>query len=235
LPLRLMRERRCAVIDVAVTLGSRADRRAERWRELEAGCAYIGFGLVTPDRTGLEGINLAARERNPVGWAAAVEAVAGVLSAQHPDVVFFPNAGDWNATHIGVHHLVVEAMRRLPGLACRVVETEYWGALPAPNLMVESTPADVADLVAALSLHVGEVARNPYHLRLPAGMVDNVRRGAELVGGQGGAAPRFAFATLYRLRGWSGGQFHDVLDGGRAIGAGDSLEKLFPTETAVKA
>ncbi|MBV8915368.1 MAG: hypothetical protein JOZ05_20300 [Acetobacteraceae bacterium] len=90
--------------------------------------------------------------------------------------------------------------------------------------------ADVADLVAALSLHVGEVARNPYHLRLPAWMMDNVRRGAELVGGQGGAAPPFAFATLYRLRRWHAGGWRDVLDRGRVIGAEESLSELFATE-----
>lgn len=228
LPLRLLRERRFAVADVAVTLGSRVERRTGRWRELEAACAYVGFGLVTPDWTGLERINLEARERDPARWALAVGAVADVLAAERPDVVFLPHAADWNVTHIGVHHLVVEAMRRLPALACRVVETEYWSAMTTPNLMVESTPADVADLVAALSLHVGEVARNPYHLRLPAWMMDNVRRGAELVGGQGGAAPRFAFATLYRLRGWKEGQFHDILEKGESVAAADSLEKLFP-------
>ncbi len=91
--------------------------------------------------------------------------------------------------------------------------------MATPNLMVESTPADVADLVAALSLHVGEVARNPYHLRLPAWMIDNVRRGAELVAGQGAVAPQFVFATLYRLRGWKNGEFYEVLDNGRAIAA----------------
>ena len=91
---------------------------------------------------------------------------------------------------------------RWPNSACLVVETEFWGAMDTPNLMVESSAADVADLVAALSLHVGEVARNAYHLRLPAWMMDNVRRGAELVGGQGGVAPRFALCTLYRLRRW---------------------------------
>jgi LmbE family N-acetylglucosaminyl deacetylase len=225
LPLRLMREQRFAVIDVAVTLGSRVDRRAQRSIELQAACAYIGFGLTQLD---LEGINLQARERDPAGWDAAVTAVAGVLAAQQPDVVFLPHAADWNASHIGVHHLVVEAMRCLPGLACRVVETEYWGAMTVPNLMVESTPADVADLVAALSLHAGEVARNAYHLRLPAWMMDNVRRGTELIGGQGATAPRFVFATLYRLRGWKDGQFHDVLDIGRAVAADDSLEALIP-------
>lgn len=228
LPLRLMRERGFAVIDVAVTLGSNVERRAGRRRELEAACAYLGFGLVTPGRNALEEINPEAREQDPARWAKAVEAVAAVLAAERPRVVFLPHAADWNRTHIGVHRLVIEAMRRLPGLACRVVETEYWGAMTAPNLLVESSSADVADLVAALSLHVGEVARNAYHLRLPAWMMDNVRRGAELVGGQGGTAPRFAFATLYRLRGWREEGFHDVLDEGRMVAAGDGLEALFP-------
>src|SRR2546422_7081650 len=36
--------------------------------------------------------------------------------------------------------------------------------------------------------------------RSPAWMLDNVRRGSELVSGQGGTAPDFAFAALYRLR-----------------------------------
>ena len=58
-------------------------------------------------------------------------------------------------------------------------------------------------------------------------MVDNVRRGAELVGGQGGTAPRFAFATLYRLSRWESGRFHDVLKGGQVLSSQDDLGKLF--------
>jgi hypothetical protein len=113
------------------------------------------------------------------------------------------------------------------GFARLTVETEFWGAMDAPNLMVESSAADVADLVAALSLHVGEVARNAYHLRLPAWMIDNVRRGGELVGGQGGTAPPFAFATLYRLRHWENGRFHNIFEGGQVLSSQDDLSKLF--------
>ena len=88
-------------------------------------------------------------------------------------------------------------------------------------------PAMVAELTAATSLHVGEVARNPYHLRLPAWMQDYVRRGGELVGGQGGAAPDFSFATLYRLRKWQGGEFINCLEGGKSIPVGAAhLEQL---------
>jgi N-acetylglucosamine malate deacetylase 1 len=227
LPLRLLREQRLNVINVAVTMGSLAGRQAERWQELKNCCAYIGFGLVATRERGLEGINPIARKQQPQRWSAAVETIADILAAQRPSIVFLPHADDWNKTHIGTHCLVLEAMGRCSDLACQVVETEFWGAMDAPNLMVESSASDVADLVAALSLHVGEVARNAYHLRLPAWMIDNVRRGAELVGGQGGVAPSFAFATLYRLRHWTDGRLHEVLDCGHCSLAQDDLSKLF--------
>src|SRR5262249_48705410 len=155
-----------------------------------------------------------------------VEAIADGLTTQRPSMIFFPHDSDWNQTHIGVHHLLLEALGS-SDLACQVVETEFWGAMNAPNLMVESSATDVSDLVAALSLHVGEVARNPYHLRLPAWMMDNVRRGAELVGGQGSAAPGFVFATLYRLRRWANGRFQEVLEQGQVLSSQDDLSKLF--------
>jgi LmbE family N-acetylglucosaminyl deacetylase len=226
LPLRLLRELKIDVVNVAVTLGSRADRQAERWQELKNCCDYIGFGLVAPAERGLEGINPGAKEKDPQRWSSSVEAIAKLLNDYQPSIIFFPHDDDWNKTHIGVHRLLVEALGS-SGLACLVVETEFWGAMDAPNLMVESSAADVADLVAALSLHVGEVARNAYHLRLPAWMIDNVRRGAELVGGQGGTAPQFAFATLYRLRRWENGRFHNIFEGGQALSNQDDLSKLF--------
>jgi hypothetical protein len=88
-----------------------------------------------------------------------------------------------------------------------------------PNLMVEMSGNDVADMIVALTFHVGEVNRNPYHLSLPAWMMDNVRRGGELVGGQGGAAPDYKFAALCRLRKWSGGQFNHFYEGGKQLPA----------------
>src|SRR5439155_16282094 len=100
--------------------------------------------------------------------------------------------------------------------------TEFWGAMDTPNLMVESSEQDVVDLISALSFHVGEVRRNPYHVRMPAWLMDNVRRGGELVGGQGGAAPDFLFGTLYRFRRWHRGQFEQVLPTGRFLAASEN-------------
>jgi hypothetical protein len=97
----------------------------------------------------------------------------------------------------------------------------------SPNLMAESSEADLADLLAALSHHVGEVRRNPFHLRMPAWMQDNVRLGAEVVGGQGGEAPSFDFATLYRVGRLMDGAFDPVWSEGKMLAKEDSPSSLF--------
>jgi len=228
LPLRLLREGGFNVINVAVTQGSNKARQAARWKELTACCHHIGFGLLQTRPNGLEGINLKSRQNDPPQWSSAVERIAEILREQTPRVIFFPHERDWNSSHIGTHHLVLEALQKLgKGFSCYTVETEFWGAMDDPNLMVESSEQDVSDLIAALSYHVGEVRRNPYHVRMPAWLMDNVRRGGELVGGQGGAAPDFLFGTLYRLRRWDGSQFNTVLSAGRFLSASESPASLF--------
>jgi N-acetylglucosamine malate deacetylase 1 len=222
LALRLMREARYRVINVAVTQGSNKARQPERLKELAAACGWIGFALEQTAPNGLEKITPKTRAQEPAHWAAAVQVIAASLARHRPRVIFFPHEGDANSTHIGTHFLVMDALRTLPAdFRTLLVENEFWGQMPAPNLMVESSVEDVASLLAALSFHVGEVQRNPYHLRLPAWMQDNVRRGAEAVGGQGGAAPDFMFATLYRLRRWSDGRIEAAYSGGRLIGLKD--------------
>jgi LmbE family N-acetylglucosaminyl deacetylase len=229
LALRLLREAKMKVLNVAVTQGSNQARQAARWQELSACCRYVGFGVVQTCEGGLEGINLKTRSGNPAGWAKSVARIAEILREHQPRVILFPHERDWNSTHIGTHHLVVDALKTLgPAFACFTVETEFWGAMDDPNLMMETSANDLADLLAALSFHVGEVQRNPYHLLVPAWMMDNVRRGGELVGGQGGAPPDFLFATLYRLRRWRNGDFEKVLSGGRFLGAQEDPLTLFP-------
>ncbi len=166
-------------------------------------------------------MNAASRSADPAAWQASVGVIAGILASHQPEVVLFPHDADWNSSHIGTHYLVADALaQQAPGFSCAVAETEFWGAMATPNLTVEFSPQDLGDMMAALSFHVGEVQRNPYHLLVPAWMQDNVRRGGELVGGQGGAAPDFTFATLYRLRRWSDGGFQKTYEGGRHLAAG---------------
>jgi hypothetical protein len=193
-----------------------------RWASSLADCSSCWL----PDTSDLP---LAARVLVAAKWGALAEpAIARHLALTRPRVIFIPHAGDGHPTHAGTHLLVMDALRTLPAaFRCYVVETEFWGQMAEPNLLVESSVADVADLVAALACHVGEVQRNPYHARLPAWLMDNVRRGAESVGGQGGAAPDFTFGTIYRLRQWRGGRMTDVLKRGKFLGATKNPASLF--------
>jgi LmbE family N-acetylglucosaminyl deacetylase len=229
LALRLKREAGFRVINVAVTLGGEVARRGARRRELSRACEVLGFEVdrTAPPR-GFGKINLQVRAAESRRWAMAVNAAAALLLHHQPRVIFFPHEYDWHPAHIGTHWLVMDALATLPaGFECRLVETEYWAPMASPNLLVESSVADVADLVAALAMHAGEVRRNPYHLRLPAWLMDNVRRGAELVGGAGGNAPDFTFATLYRLRRWKNRDTKRVLRCGRVVSCRAALASVF--------
>jgi N-acetylglucosamine malate deacetylase 1 len=225
LALRLLRETNWNVINVAVTLGSKVERRTERMEELRGACDFLGFGLAV---AGWEDINPEAHRENRPAWRAAVEIVAEILTEQQPRAIFVPHANDGHPTHMGTHLLVLDALAALPvDFACNIVETEFWGQLNEPNLLVESSREDVGDLVAALAFHVGEVRRNPYHALLPGRMMDNVRRGAEQVGELGGAAPDFTFATVYRLRQWTRGRLADPLKHGKFLSCAQNPAALF--------
>jgi len=223
LPLRLLREAGWRVAVTAVTQGSNVARKAERLEEMRGACGFLGMELIPLQESGLVDITPAGRGAKPEAWAASVAVVAELLHARRPEVVFIPHARDGNFTHQGTHLLVLDAL----DFPCTVVETEFWSPLENPNLMIETTVQDVADLVAAISFHRGEVARNPYHVLLPAWMADNVRRGGERVGGQGAQAPDFTYATLYRISHWNGSSLSPAMDGGRMLSATESPACLF--------
>lgn len=225
LPLRLMREAGYRVINLPVTLGSNPRRQLERKHELERACTWLGFELNEIEAGGLSHVSAHAREKEPEVWADKVEMVAALIAKHKPAIVVCPNDDDGHTTHIGTHHLVIDALAH-ENHACWLAQTEFWRAMQHPNLLIESGPADTAHLVAALSCHVGEVKRNPYHLRLTSWMADNVRRGAELVGGAGVTAPHFAFGTLYQLARFDGE--HLTPDKQRhIISASDNLQQIF--------
>lgn len=227
LALRLMREAGMRIVNVAVTQGSNPERQAGRLAELQAACDYLGFELQTTIPGGLMKITPQARSQNPAAWNTAVEVIVGILRHHQPRVILFPHLLDWNGTHIGTHHLVMDALGRMPAeFSCYAVETEFWGPMADPNLMIELSEGDLGDLIAALTFHVGEVKRNPYHLSVPAWMMDNVRR-AEIVGGQGGGAPDFRFATIYRVRRWTGGGLQSLYSGGKFFSKTANPAELF--------
>jgi LmbE family N-acetylglucosaminyl deacetylase len=227
LALRLLREAKWNVINAPVTLGSLPERKAARLKELQGACGYLGFGLTPLAPNGLDNVHPATRARDPSAWSKMAGAAAKILAEHRPRAVFFPHELDWNSTHIGVHYLVMDALKAMTDLKCYLVETEFWGQMQSPNLLVEYSTEDVAELAAAASFHAGEVRRNPYHLLLPAWMQDNARRGSELVGGQGQAAARFMFAQVHRLRRWNGSQAEDYFSGGRFLPVTTNPASLF--------
>ncbi|MDW7980921.1 MAG: PIG-L family deacetylase [Verrucomicrobiales bacterium] len=174
LPLRLAREAGMNVMNVAVTLGSRKDRRAARLEELKHACAYLGFGLIPTGPEGLERVTPLTRAQDPAHWRSCVETVAKILALYQPGVVFLPHAQDWHPTHIGTHLLVMDALSlQLPRFSCYVVETEYSCTMASPNLLVEASEVHVGELVTALSFHKGEVAQ--IRPREPAGVTTRQR------------------------------------------------------------
>ncbi len=142
LALRLQREAGYRVVNVAVTQGSNKARQQGRWEELAQACQYLGFELEQTVPGGLERVNVKTRDTDPEYWASCVAVIARIVAAHRPAVVFFPHQTDWNSSHIGTHHLLVDALGQQPdGFRCQVVETEFWGAMSTPNLMVESSVA----------------------------------------------------------------------------------------------
>ena len=204
LPLRLRQEAGWKVTNIAVTLGSKQERRAERWAELSAACDVLGFDLRLLSVDGFEQVKPDAAEARTPLWQEQVRLVAELLAAEKPALILVPHAADGIPTHIGVHLLVTEALRQAKASTV-MAHTEFWATQPDPTALVETGRRDTALLVRALACHHGEVARNPYHLRLPAWMADNVRRGGELIAGAGEAPPDFAFGTLYRMTRWVDG------------------------------
>lgn len=207
LPLRLQREAGMSVSVVPVTLGSNPERRAARRQELQAACDVLGFAIVEAARQPFAEVRPETRQDQPIVWQGMAGKLAAVIQQEKPSIIFLPHRYDGHGTHIGVHHLAIDALARQPAdFAARLIFTEFWHPQREPNLMVESTPADLLQLLMALSRHAGEVARNPYHLRLPAWMIDNARRGAELIGGFGTDGAAMGFATLYEQMEWRGSQ-----------------------------
>jgi LmbE family N-acetylglucosaminyl deacetylase len=210
-------------------LGRKPSLRARRRRELKASCEALGFNwIVVKPRGGFDHVTLDNRENRPEEWADKVHVLSEVLEQEKPDAVFAPHAEDCNSTHIGTHFLVADAvgdyLERTGSGPLAFFETEFWHQIASPNLMVGVSPKDEAILIMATAEHGGEVRRNPYHLRHPGRMIENVRRGAEVVGGQGAAAPDFPFAEIYRLVFMAGKNWIAPRPGGRVIGPAEKID-----------
>lgn len=208
LPLRLQREAGMTIVNVPVTLGGNSERKAERRTELAAACALLDFTIVEPAAQCFDQVKPETRLGQQIYWDGMVTKTVALLERLRPDMIVVPHRLDVHVTHVGTHLLMMDALGRMPPeFRVRVAFAEYYQAQQDPNLLVESPATDVARLVQGLMCHAGEIVRNPYHLRLPAWMIDNARRGEELIGGVGSEAGKIPFATLYQIGTWENGGY----------------------------
>ncbi len=228
LPLRLFRETGFRIINVPVTLGSNAERRAERVKELKNACDYLGFEVEFASENGFEEITPDARENNDANWNFAVEKTAELIKKFQPRVLFFPHRHDRHPTHCGTNLLVSNALRKMPeDFSCITVENEFWQASENPNCLIELDDGIVSDLITSLTFHVGEVARNPYHLTFPSWLIDNVRRGSEIVGSKGAKSQNFTFGVLHKISFYKNGEFISMFENGEFISIESDLTIIF--------
>ena len=74
------------------------------------------------------------------------------------------------------------------------------------------------------------MTRNPYHLLHAGRLMDGVRRGSEVVGGQGAAGQPFTFAELYRVIFIRGREILGPQPGGLIIGPTHHVQLDTPME-----
>lgn len=193
LPLRLLRENNAHIITVAVTLGSKKERQKERLKELKNACELLEMDLdVLSD-----------------DWTLKARELKALLQKYQPQLILAPHLKDSHPTHIKTGKLLLKVLKTSK-LKTIVAWTEFWGQMEKPNCLIEVPQEIVEAQMKALVLHKGEVARNPYHLRLPAWMMDNVRRGGESISNVGGEVPQFPFGVIYHLQLNKDGKLKDI-------------------------
>lgn len=184
LALRLKYENNALVMNVAVTLGSKIERQKARAVELRKACRYLNFKNEILDEN----------------WPTKEKELRKIILKFKPNLIIAPHQMDHHPTHIKTSKLLKKVLQstRLPSTL--IAWSEFWAPISRPNLMLE-VPKDIVHLqMIALTKHAGEISRNPYHLRLPAWMMDNIRRGSELISGLGSESPKVPFGVLYQLQ-----------------------------------
>ncbi len=202
LPLRLLQEKDAKVINIAITLGSNKTRKSARHHELKGACNAVGFQCrLSTYPHALD--NITPISKALPDWTSKVKNLVDIFNDTQPDIIFFPHARDNHPTHQGVHLLVMDALMADKHIPHKItlIETEFWQPIQHPNLLIGISNKDLALLLAALSEHKGEITRHPYHLSQPARLMDNVRRGREIIGPRD-SQPNFLFGELYRVSFW---------------------------------
>jgi LmbE family N-acetylglucosaminyl deacetylase len=184
LGLRLQKENNAHIVNVAVTLGSKPERQVERAQELHEACEVLDME------------NVILHEN----WKIKEKELKSLIQKYQPQLIIAPHSKDFHPTHIKTSELAKKVLLSLKKETILVAWSEFWGQMSKPNILLE-VPQEILELqINALMKHKGEIERNPYHLRLPAWMMDNVRRGSEIISGKGMKAEKISFGILYQIQ-----------------------------------
>jgi len=171
------------------SFGSRPERQKEREEELEGALRVLEF-----QRFEIPGhLSFAELSHGQILTA---------LNALQPDCVILPHVEDFHPTHVrcskAARSAVVQYVENT-GNSITLLESEYWQPMLHPNLLIPLPTSVVKRMGEALLMHRGEISRNPYHLTLPAWLMDQERRGSERVIGAGASSLQPSiFSQVYR-------------------------------------
>lgn len=180
LALRLQTENSMKVINVAVTLGSKLDQRKRRTSELSRAVKFLKFKNYILSES----------------WSEKKRELSEIIRKEKPSLIIAPHHLDQHTTHQRTSTLVSDVTR---GFSGTIAWSEFWSAQKSPNLLVEVPLEIFLKQYKALEFHRGEIARNPYHLRLQSWLIDNVRRGSEIIHHSGAESAPMLMGQLYRL------------------------------------
>lgn len=155
--LMALRDEGWRVVNLACGLGAPGQRR-RREAELREACRRAGFELLLPEP--LPRIDRGAdRAAARAGLAAAIGAALGEL---RPRVVVAPSPDDVHPTHELVGRVAGEALAALGAAAPRLWLWSLWGPPRRPTFATGFGEERLAEILDALAVHRGELARNDY-------------------------------------------------------------------------
>lgn len=175
LALRLKQNYNCEIFNFPFGFGSNLSRQNERKAELIEATKILGFTNIF--------------EQN----------LEHTISTLKPQLIILPHADDGHIFHTKTYVTVMATLKKLLWTG-NVALTEFWYPNRSANLLLEVAVEECALLMESLSAHFGEIKRNPYHLRLPFWMMDNSRRGSELILGTKIETASLLLSNLYQIK-----------------------------------
>lgn len=181
LAIRLQQENGLQVINAAVTLGSDKSQRARRLKELNGALKFLKFkSYILPE-----------------SWGQKKNELIKIIKNEKPALIIAPHALDQHLTHQRTSTLVKESTSGFRG---HIAWSEFWSPQQNPNLMIEVPLRIYVKQYKALEFHKGEIERNPYHLRLQSWLIDNVRRGSEIIQRPGSTSLCMTMGQIYHFK-----------------------------------